>query len=426
MTRNGAHAAAADYLRQPGLRRPLAAARMQVERLGRVGGTLPLGELTETEASALTGLLATLRRNGRPRPGRPFRLPARDLDGALRATRFQLSLPEALELIGPPLDLRPERRARERAMTDAAWEAALRHRLCRREELVGAWVESLRERGTLTRLAGADAMSLLADALDLGDLLPSPAPIERTRLATELAGDPHALDDNCALSRLMLAQLAARAGTARPSVALERRALWQQFGVLADPASADVLTLGLRPLPSTGPLAQSLLLLQGRHFRLTVGQLTAEPLQFAADVEVFLCENPTVLTAAELRLGADCPPLVCTDGWPGSATWMLLETLAAAGARLRHHGDFDWDGVRIARLLEERFGVRRWRFDATSYRAGIIRHRDRTRSLTGRPVKAGASPELARAMQEPGLELHEEAVLDELLEDLAAKACISR
>jgi uncharacterized protein (TIGR02679 family) len=267
-------------------------------------------------------------------------------------------------------------------------------------------------------------MSQLAEALDLGDRLPSPSPIERTRLATELAGDPHALDDDHALSRLMLSQLAARADMARPSVAVERRALWQQFGVLADPASADVLTLGLRPLP-LGPLAQALLLLHGRHFRLTVGQLTAEPLQFAGDVDVFLCENPTVLTAAEMRLGTDCPPVVCTDGWPGSATWMLLERLSNAGARLRHHGDFDWDGLRIALLLEERFGVRPWRFDATSYRTGIARHRDRTRRLTGRPVKEEATPELVTAMKEQGLELHEEAVLDELLEDLAAVARIS-
>jgi uncharacterized protein (TIGR02679 family) len=420
MTRNGAQAEAADYLRQPGLRRALAVARTQVERLGRVGGTLPLSELTEEEAQALAGLLATLRRRDRPRTGRPFQLRARDLDDALRATRFELSLPEALELAGPRLELRPERRARERAAADAAWNAALRHPLCQRDERARAWVESLRNTGTLIRTAGADAMSLLAETLDLGDRLPSESPIERTRLATEFAGDPHALDDNRALNRLTLSQLAARADIPRPSIAVERRALWQQFGVLNDPASADVLTLNLRPLP-LGPLAQSLLLMRGRHFRLTVGQLTVEPLQFGNARDVFLCENPTVLTAAEAGLGASCPQIICTGGWPSSATWALLEMLASAGARLRHHGDFDWDGVRIARLLEQRFGAQPWRFDATSYRAGVAQHHDRTRRLTGRPVKEEAQPELLSAMQENGLELHEEAVLDDLLNDLAAE-----
>jgi uncharacterized protein (TIGR02679 family) len=421
LTRSGAHAEAAEYLRQPGLRRPLAAARTQVERLGRVGGTLPLGDLTEDEASALAGLLSPLRRRDRPRLGRPFRLPARDLDGALRTTRFELTLPQALELVGPPLDLQPERRARERAAADAAWDTALSHPLCARDARAREWVESLRRSGTLTRTAGTAAMSLLTQALDLGNRLPSALTVERTRLATQLAGDPHSLDDDRPLSRLTLAQLGARAELPRPTVAVERRALWQHFGVLADPASADVLTLGLRPLPD-GPVAEALLLLRGQHFRLTVGQLTAEPLRFEAGLDVYLCENPTILTAAEARLGADCPPIVCTAGWPTSATWMLLETLTAAGARLRYHGDFDWDGLNIAALLRQRFAVRPWRFDAPSYSAGIARHHDRTRPLTGRPPSKDAGSELVQAMQEHGLELHEEAVLDDLLEDLAADA----
>jgi uncharacterized protein (TIGR02679 family) len=362
-----------------------------------------------------------LRRRDRPRPGRPFRLPAGDLDIALRTTRFELTLPEALELVGPPLELQPERRARERAAADAAWETVLRRPLCQRDDRTREWVESLRKSGALKRTADAGAMSILTEALDLGDRLPSTAPVERTRLATELAGDPHALDDDRALSRLTLSQLAARAELPRSTIAVERRALWQHFGVLADPASADVLTLGLRPL-ADGPLAQALLLLHGGHFRLTVGQLTAEPLRFDGGLEVYVCENPTVLTAAESRLGADCPPVVCTAGWPNSATWMLLETLTAAAARLHYHGDFDWDGLNIAALLRDRFAVRPWRFDATSYRAGIARHNDRTRPLTGRPPNQDADSELVQAMLEEQLELHEEAVLDDLLEDLARDA----
>lgn len=410
-----------DYLDQSGLRRTLAGARTQVERLGRVGGTVALDELLPEEASALSGLLASLRRRDRPRADRTFRLRVRDLDLALRQTRFAVSLQEALELVGSPLDLRPQRRARERAVAESAWDILLSHPLCQRERAVSEWVESLRDRGTLKRAAGDDGMRLLRQALDLGERLPSRAPIERTRLATELSGDPHALDDDRPLSRLMLGQLSARAGIARPTIAVERRALWQQFAVTADPASADVLTLGLRPLAG-GPLAQALLLLSGRHFRLTVGHLAAERLRFVRGADVFVCENPTVLTAAEALLGADCPPLVCTDGWPNSATWTLLETLAAVGVRLRYHGDFDWDGVRIALLLRDRFGVLPWRFDAESYRAGVARHRERTRPLDGRPVKPEASAALVTAMQATGLELHEEAVLDQLLDDLAAEA----
>lgn len=406
------------YLRQHGLERALDGARAQVERLGRVGGTVPLGELATDEASALSGLLATVPRRSRPRPGRPFRLPVRDLDRALAATRFRLSLLEALELVGPPLDPRPQRRARERAAAEATWAAALAHPLCRREPAARAWVEQLRDTGGLARTAGAEGAILLTQALDLGERLPSEPPLERTRLATEVAGDPHALDEHRPLSRLLLGQLALRAGEARPRIALERRALWQGFGVLSDPASADVLTLGLRPRP-LGPLAEALAGLAGWHFRLTVGQLGRERLRFTPGAEVFVCENPTVLTAAEAHHGARCRPLVCIDGWPSSAAWALLEALVTDGARLRYHGDFDWDGVRIAALLRSRFGARPWRFDAASYRAGIARHPERTRPLDGREAKDDAQPELVAAMREHGRELHEQAVLDDLLRDLA-------
>lgn len=411
------YADAAAYLGRPGLRRALVGARSQVERLGRVGGTVGLDALSLEEASALSGLLGSLRRRSRPRAGQPFRLVVGDLDLALRKTRYGLSLPDALELVGPPLDPRPQRRARERAAAEAMWASALTDPLCRREPGARAWVQRLQERGTLARIAGADAEGLLAQALDLGGRLPSSPPIERTRLAAELGGDPHALDEDRPLSRLILSQLALRAGEVRPGVAVERRALWERFGVVTDPASADVLTVGLRPLQG-GPLAQAVILLAGRHFRLTLGQLTGERLRFAPGVEIFICENPTVLTEAEKRHGARCPPVVCTDGWPSSAAWTLLEALVADGACLRYHGDFDWEGVRIAVLLRDRFGALPWRFDAGSYRAGVARHGRRTRPLDGRPPKEDAHPELVAAMREAGRELHEQAVLDELLADL--------
>jgi uncharacterized protein (TIGR02679 family) len=410
---------AAAYIGQPALARALAGARARAERLGRISGSVLLEGLTPEEAHALSGLLATLARRTRPRAGRPFRLALGDLDLALRATRFELSLADALALIGPPLDSRPRRRELEQAASAERWSALLAHPLCRREPAARAWVQSLRDRGALARATGGAGAALIHEALDLGARLPSSPPIERTRLATGLAGDPHALDDEQVLGRLMLGQLACRAGSPRPALALERRTLWERFGVIGHLAAADVLTLGLRPHPG-GPLARSLLLLSGGHVRLTVGQLAAEPLRFPPGIDVFLCENETVLTAAESSLGAGAPPLLCTGGWPNSAVSTLLGALAATGARLRFHGDFDWDGVRIAVSMRERFGASAWHFDAQSYRAGIRRHRAHTRPLDGLPAVAPTHPGLVEAMREAGLELHEEAVLDELLDELGS------
>ncbi len=400
------------YLRQPGLRRALQAVRDQVERLDRVGGSVVLDDLTEDEASALAGLLGVLRRRSRPRPGCAFRLPLHDLEQALLTTRFGVSLPEALESVGPPLDPRPRRRARERAELEALWEEARRHPLCGSEPRVAEWLEMLRGRG---RLGGE-----LRRALDLGARLPADPPLERTRLAAEATGDPHALDDDRPLSRLLTGQLAFRAGEVRPAAASARRALWQRFGVLLDEASADVLTLGLTPLPG-GPLATALRALAGWHVRVTLGQLVRERLRFPAGLQVSVCENVTVLTAAEERYGPGCAPLVCVEGWPSSAAWALLDALAASDATFRYHGDFDWDGLRIAALVRERTGARPWRFDAAAYTASIDRYPGRTTPLDGRRPAATAVEPLAAALLAAGRELHEEVVLEELLVDLAPR-----
>jgi hypothetical protein len=46
---------------------------------------------------------------------------------------------------------------------------------------------------------------------------------------------------------------------------------------------------------------------------------------------------------------------------------LLLRALRAAGARLLHHGDFDWGGIRIGNVLHRQLSVEPWRFDTEAY-----------------------------------------------------------
>ncbi len=68
-----------------------------------------------------------------------------------------------------------------------------------------------------------------------------------------------------------------------------------------------------------------------------------------------------------------------------------------------------------------RLGVLPWRFDASHYQAGLAHHREQTGKLDGRPA-AGGDGALVAAMREAGRELHEEALLEELLSDLRAES----
>jgi uncharacterized protein (TIGR02679 family) len=122
----------------------------------------------------------------------------------------------------------------------------------------------------------------------------------------------------------------------------------------------------------------------------------------------FVCENPTVAEAAADRLGAACPPLICTDGTPTTAALDLIAGLAAAGVPLRVRADFDHGGlVVVKQLLSVAPAATLWRFDIGSY----LQH-------AANGAGPHQYPDLRSALDHIGLAVHEEALLDDLLTDL--------
>jgi uncharacterized protein (TIGR02679 family) len=97
----------------------------------------------------------------------------------------------------------------------------------------------------------------------------------------------------------------------------------------------------------------------GQPVYLTARQLLRDPPLFPSlrGRRVYVCENPTVVAEAANVLGSASAPLVCASGHPAGAATVLLRLLAASGAHLLYHGDFDWPGITIANGLFARFGV---------------------------------------------------------------------
>ena len=126
-------------------------------------------------------------------------------------------------------------------------------------------------------------------------------------------------------------------------------------------------------------------------------------------------ENPSVIALAADVLGAGAVPIVCTNGQPRAAAMVLLRSLAAAGVRLRHHGDFDWGGLTIGNLLHRRLPIEPWQFDRDAYLRAVGTH-PHAAPLSGSPVEASWDPRLAEAMLDAGRQIEEELVADDLLE----------
>ena len=219
-------------------------------------------------------------------------------------------------------------------------------------------------------------------------------------LAVTHAGEGHHLDPGRPLTALVL-RAAAILGEVPPGDDAEwRRTVWASVGVLTGELTNPVLTLSLSgDLRTVTGRALAVWADAGQPVHLTARQLLRDPPDLPVrDRSVFVCENPTVIAEAASRLGARTAPLVCANAHPGAAATVLLRQLAAAGARLRYHGDFDWPGITIANGIIGRFGAQPWRLDTGAYRAAALGGA----SLRGNPVTAAWDPRLTEAMLEAG------------------------
>jgi uncharacterized protein (TIGR02679 family) len=396
------------YLERPGLRRLLAAARSRFEAGGGALGTVTLTALSAEEADALNGLLT-------PRvpyaAGADARVRLHDLDLELRTSRLELSLAGALEASGGPLVDRPAARAGRAADRVAAWERIVAHPVARRPELA-PWLEHARRGGAYERTP------ILLRALDVVGALPAEG-VELARLAARHAGgDSHALDRGRPLGRLVASALLVLeyrpASTELP--AAEWRDLWARAGVICDDLSCTALVLGLRPQRrARGRLARRLrsAAWAGEPAILTLRELR-QGIALQGGV-LFCCENPAVVSAAAAELGRRCAPLLCTQGWPNTATGLVLDAAARAGAEVHVHADFDWAGLAIVNRLTSDRGALPWRYSADDYHAAL-----RANLGSGRPPRGAPSEgALATALRAHDEAVYEEALIDALLADLS-------
>ena len=399
----------------------VARVRRRAERGKPLQGTVTLADATPAQRAAIDRLLGR-----RARSGTTLTVRLDDVDAVLRRSGAHPAglLSAVVALTGPVCDT-----VAEAAQQEAAWRAAFApvDELVRQRPVLAPWVDGLRATGAVRRLAaGPDvAAQLLAACATAVGALPR-EPTSLGRFAERTLGSAHALDEGLPLNGLVFGAARALGGTRDGDGAAWRREVWAAVGLLRDELSTTVLAVGLPGDPDSptgrmlGALAEA-----GEPAVLTLRQLTRDPPRLRlSGVVLSICENPVVVAESADRLGPGVSPLVCTGGQPGAAVMTLLRAAVAAGATLRHHGDFDWGGLRIANVLFTRLPVTTWRFDATAYRAAVALGPGRP--LTGVPVEAAWDPALGAALREAGYAVEEERVVDDLVADLAADRAADR
>ncbi|WP_200301132.1 TIGR02679 family protein [Streptomyces adelaidensis] len=278
------------------------------------------------------------------------------------------------------------------------------------------WAARTRRDGLVRRLARGPeaARDLISRTVRVLRALPCDPPVSLPAFAARTLGSAHALDDGDPLTTVVLSGVRALTGFPDGAGAGWRREAWASAGLLRDDVSSTVLTLNLRGTPVLDLLAKT-----GEPAVLTLRQLARQEIVLTSGTLLYICENPTVLSAAADAYGPHCLPLVCLQGQPSAAALTLLRQAHAQGTVLRYHGDFDWGGLRIAAGLLRHVPWQPWRYTAVDYRRSAETVMASAPPLTGTPAVAPWDLELPSALESLGVRVEEEAVLDDLLGDLA-------
>jgi uncharacterized protein (TIGR02679 family) len=406
-------AASTEYLDSPALSRLWTAAREAWERNGGLTGKAVLNDLTEDEAIEISGLL------GRRQPLRAHttaRVKLTELDEALCG--FAIPLEQWLaETSGTLIDRRQERAHAALARAEL-WDEIEARAVAILRDLVPV-VSDLRRTGLARRLAGDNERLLLIQTLDILEaIFRLDRTVDIAVLAAQRLGDAKALNAGSPTGTLVLRALAVTDGVSPPADQKARRELWERHLVVCDSLSSTVLTLNLR-LDTDDALGRSLNASAdaGEPRVLTLRELSRTK-GTVANPRVYICENPTVVSAAAEQTIQPDFALVCVEGWPSVAAHRLLRLAKDSGVELLYHGDFDWHGLRIAGSIMAAYGARPWRMSRADYleAAGSSGH---ARNLVGEHHTASWDPQLSSAMTAEGTVIEEEGVvLARLLEDI--------
>jgi len=237
----------------------------------------------------------------------------------------------------------------------------------------------------------------------------------RTEMAAQLLGDAHALD-----SATPLATLATRALVERDGPAPERQ-VWERAGIPLDLVSAPVLTWGL-PLQGDSPaaVAARTMTAAGLPLHLSAVALRHSGLWVAPGTPLLVVENPRLVeAAAQRRIPAG---VLCTNGNPTTAPVEAMAALRDAGARLRYHGDLDVPGLAMTGRATD-LGCVPFRMTARDYLGALAAADDDGVALPRDPAPVPPTPwdpELADAFATHRLVVHEERVMDGVLDAHAA------
>ncbi|WP_003540483.1 TIGR02679 family protein [Desulfotomaculum nigrificans] len=412
-----------DYLRQPCFEKLFSLARKKIQSLNGLRGAVTLDNLSPVDQDLISGFLG---KNclGRTR----LKIPLLEIDEVLKNSPLEMGLYPFLELY-----------FNERILTNQEISATREHRWAQffaqlqeqaqtpvtQDWLAQLWQGTGSGYRTLLALyqdnpqAALDEASICVKALDYLATHPG----ENLRIpvfAAKLTGDPHALDLENSLGRLLYYGLLHFLDKPETDYTAEgKRTLFREAGLLDDDVSSNVLVAGLRvcqddPRFTIFDVANA----TGSPLILPL-RFLAMPTRWQPGQKVYMTENPAVFsTVLDVYPATSLPPIICGSGQPSVAALTLLDQLVQAGCIIYYSGDFDLKGLEIAIRLAQRYkqNFRPWCYDNETY-LGVPRGKPAAANQINnlRKLDVPWDKQLVHRMLERKLFVYQESFIDKLI-----------
>lgn len=365
------------FRKRPVYRKLFAKVRSKYESLGHFGGTVTLTGLSVQEKQELGGFLQKDYTENKT-----VSVSAASLEKALKSSRFaRLDWEEILEAYyGESLVGKKEQKLLETKRCEDFWGSILescsndsaseflREVLVQKKEgyffLMQQYKEDKEELKKLLKNF-TEAVTALAVLRETGkkELLPV--------FAATSTGNPHYFDEDTSAQKLLFLYLK-RYLSAEKQEGLSRAEykmkLYFEAGILKDELSNDVLVYGIRAWKKDGQLHEGI---EGffrcrEVMKLTLKTLGSLGVISGMEKRVYVVENPAVFSALVDKYPNST--LVCGNGQPKLSVHLLLDRLAEHHI-LYYSGDFDSEGLLIARDIKIRYGEKAvlWNYRAELY-----------------------------------------------------------
>lgn len=365
------------FRKRPVYRKLFAKVRSKYESLGHFGGTVTLTGLSVQEKQELGGFLQKDYTENKT-----VSVSAASLEKALKSSRFaRLDWEEILEAYyGEALVGKKEQKLFETKRCEDFWGSILescandsaseflREVLMQKKEgylfLMQQYKENKEELKKLLKNF-TEAVTALAALRETGkkELLPV--------FAATSTGNPHYFDEGTSAQRLLSLYLKwylsaeKQEGLSRAEYKMK---LYFEAGILKDELSNDVLVYGIRAWKKDGQLHEGI---EGffrcrEVMKLTLKTLGSLGVISGMEKRVYVVENPAVFSALVDKYPNST--LVCGNGQPKLSVHLLLDRLAEHHI-LYYSGDFDPEGLLIARDIKIRYGEKAvlWNYRAELY-----------------------------------------------------------